>query len=196
MTQLDPTTTPAFDLSEYSDEEREALLRQLSEDAGTAAIPRGTVNALTRRAEEGDKEKVARIAAEKELALVKAGIDTSTPLGKLFADGYKGDLTVEAVKASWAALGTQGEEPGEPGTASTEEELAQQREREALGQGGTPPTGTQTLATAREQAMTRAKEGLERGLPHDDAMGVFVGSISTAALEGDSSVLVQEVPRS
>lgn len=44
-------------------------------------------------------------AAERRAALIEAGIDVSTPIGKYFADNYKGDATVDAVKDAAGVLG-------------------------------------------------------------------------------------------
>ena len=44
----------------------------------------------------------ARLAeVERKAALLEAGVDTKSPLGSLFADAYKGDLTSEAIKEAW-----------------------------------------------------------------------------------------------
>jgi hypothetical protein len=58
------------------------------------------------------KEKQARKAAEEKAAAFErrdairdAGIDTSSPLGKFFADKYDGEPTADAVKAAAIAAG-------------------------------------------------------------------------------------------
>ena len=38
---------------------------------------------------------------DRKIALLEAGVDTSTPVGAMFAKGYDGDLTPDAVKAAW-----------------------------------------------------------------------------------------------
>lgn len=53
-------------------------------------------------------------SAKRELAFLKAGIDTSTGTGKLLAKSYEGELTVEAIKA-------QAEEYGLIPTSQTSE---------------------------------------------------------------------------
>src|SRR6266566_2787510 len=53
-----------------------------------------------KKARQADAAMAERDAAKRELMLMKAGIDLETPHGRLFAKGYDGDLTLEAVKAS------------------------------------------------------------------------------------------------
>lgn len=44
-------------------------------------------------------------AAERELAFTKAGIDTDDPRQRYFFEGYKGELTADAIKAEATAAG-------------------------------------------------------------------------------------------
>jgi len=63
-----------------------------------------TPKKLRRAAKEGTKAKAEAAALKRELAMVKAGVDTESPIGKLFARAYDGDVTPEAVKAEWAKI--------------------------------------------------------------------------------------------
>ena len=60
--------------------------------------------------------------ARRELAFVKAGIDTDTPLGAMFATAYAGDLSKDAIAEEWAKIAPQ--------PPSVEQEAQQQREQE------------------------------------------------------------------
>jgi len=44
-------------------------------------------------------------AAERKAALIEAGVDLNTPLGKYFAENYKGEATVDAVKDAAGVIG-------------------------------------------------------------------------------------------
>lgn len=102
------------------------------------------------------REQKARKAAEttaaetpnlaRENAMLRAGVDLDTPLGQLFADGYKGELDKDAIKAAFGNLGvspTSGEtnEPDPNADQPSAEELARQQREQALSNGGTPPGG-------------------------------------------------------
>lgn len=55
---------------------------------------------LEAEAEAGKQAKAEAAAAKRELALIRAGIDLSTPQGKLFAKAYDGEPTADAIKAA------------------------------------------------------------------------------------------------
>lgn len=65
---------------------------------------KGLRKALDREKDEKRKAKAERDEARKELAFLKAGVDTSTPIGALFAKGYDGPTDPESVKAAFAAI--------------------------------------------------------------------------------------------
>lgn len=60
---------------------------------------------LEQEAEEGRRAKEEAAQARRELAFIKAGIDLDSPTGKLFAKGYDGDVSIEAVKAAAVEYG-------------------------------------------------------------------------------------------
>ena len=77
------------------------------------------------------KEKQARKAAEEKAATYErrdairdAGIDTSSPLGKFFADKYDGEPTADAVKAAAIAAGFVETGDPAPGQAAPDPAIA------------------------------------------------------------------------
>jgi hypothetical protein len=67
---------------------------------------------LRRQAKEGKSAKKeaedakAQLASlQRESAFMKAGVDLDTPLGKMFAKGYDGELSVDAIKQAGSAVG-------------------------------------------------------------------------------------------
>lgn len=59
-----------------------------------------------KEAQTREADAIARAdAAERKVALIEAGVDMSTPLGKYFADTYKGDATVDAIKDAAGQIG-------------------------------------------------------------------------------------------
>lgn len=59
---------------------------------------------LARQASDNATKAAEGDAAKRELALIKAGVDTDTALGKLFAKSYDGELTADAIKAAAAEI--------------------------------------------------------------------------------------------
>ena len=105
-------------------------------------------------------------SAKRELAFLKAGIDTSTGTGKLLAKSYEGELTVEAIKA-------QAEEYGLIPTSQTSEvsqEIAaidRVSAASSTSTGSLPPSAENEMrnATTPEDVMALARKF---GIPISD----------------------------
>lgn len=76
---------------------------------------------------------------ERENVMLKAGVDFDHPASSYFLDGYKGELTTDAIKAEWlklagppAAPAQQGEQQQEELTAEQQEQLKQQQLQQHL----------------------------------------------------------------
>jgi hypothetical protein len=75
---------------------------------------------LEEQASAAKQAKAEAAAAQRELALLKAGIDLDSPQGKLFAKGYDGAADVAAIKAAAVEYGViESDAPSVP-----QEELA------------------------------------------------------------------------
>ena len=100
-----------------------------------------------------DSELAEGLAARRELALMKAGIDTSSGSGKLFAKAYEGELTQDAIKA-------QAEEYGLIATSQTSEvanELAQLGRVAQASSGSNPGTVPATAIDDIRSATSEAE---------------------------------------
>lgn len=75
-----------------------------------------------KRAADADKELQA---ARREVAFARAGVDDTTPLGRMFVRGYDGDATVDAIKA--AAEEIPGLLPAPPANSMSADELDAQK---------------------------------------------------------------------
>jgi len=69
-------------------------------------------------------------AAKRELAFIKAGIDTSTPMGSLFTRAYDGEIDADAIKAAAVKDGVivegdtpEAETPEVPSTETSDRRL-------------------------------------------------------------------------
>jgi 23S rRNA U2552 (ribose-2'-O)-methylase RlmE/FtsJ len=72
-------------------------------------------------------------SAQRELALIKAGVDISSPTGRLFAKAYDGELDVDAVKTAAMEYGVVS--PPAATSASPEEQAAWSRTQSAQAAG-------------------------------------------------------------
>lgn len=59
---------------------------------------------VTARLKESDAENVSGREAKRELAFLKVGIDTDSPVGKLFFRTYDGDLSMDAIRVAATEL--------------------------------------------------------------------------------------------
>lgn len=99
---------------------------------------------LRRARKAKEKAEAETGALRREIAFMKAGVDTDSPLGALLFKAYDGDLTAEAVKGYAMKAGILKEEaPVDPATTPDAQAAAQQQQQvNALSMGTAPsPTG-------------------------------------------------------
>jgi hypothetical protein len=111
-----------------------------------AAHRRATARASELETQLADLPRLTR-----ENTAMRAGIDVESNIGQLFVNSYTGDVTSEAMKEAFDALGvtpaappaSQETPPSENGSneAPTQEELDEMRRRGALRGESTPPGG-------------------------------------------------------
>lgn len=129
-------------------------------------------------------------AAQRELAMVKAGVDLDSPVGKLFAGAYQGDLEPEKIKAEWSKLGvTPGAAPTpEVNDGPTAEELAAQQAAATVTSGGATPPGEEPPGDPWKDALATRQEALKRGAPSEIADSRAIDRVMDAAAKGDPRV--------
>ena len=88
------------------------VLEALGQQNGSQQNTPGWRKALQEDAEKGkqaikdaEAAQARAEAAERKAAILEAGVDLTTPLGKYFAENYKGDATAEAVKDAAGVIG-------------------------------------------------------------------------------------------
>lgn len=131
-----------------------------------------------------------------QLALTQAGIDTSTPMGKMFAANLahrEGDLEVEALKVEWAELGgaTPVVAPTEPVPGTAEVPGVSQEALESLRLqsqvGGTAPPAQDQDQTAQEAAWAAMETSRVNGEAKAMQNAAFFGTLMSRASQGDPS---------
>lgn len=155
-----------------------------------------TPKGLRKAAKEGKAAKAERDALRRELALVKAGVDTESKIGRLFATAYDGDLDVAKIKSEWAEISgsvTPAADPIDVPAADdpdlTPEEIASTAQRQALANGATPSSVPADI-DPRVAASNRAQDVVAAGGTNDDALAVMADSLMAAAASGDKRVIV------
>ena len=153
-----------------------------TEDTGTE-----DVSALRKAAEDGRSARAEADLARKELAFVKAGVDTSTKPAQALLNSYAGDLSAEAIQAEareWSLLKSD-EAPAAPDY--TEEAKAQEM-RDGLD--GSPAPDTQPEKSGVDKAFEQFKIDRESGgYSQTDATNRAIGGIINAARQGDPQAI-------
>lgn len=97
------------------------------------------VSELRKAAEGGKAAKAEAELARKELAFVKAGINTDTKPAQALLQSYSGELSAEAIKAEaaeWGLVNTPAAEPAEEAAPDYTEDAELQNMRDSVS--GTP----------------------------------------------------------
>lgn len=159
-------------------------------DTDTELDEEGGIAGLRKAADEGRKAQQALAEMQRELALTKAGVDTSTPTGKMFAKAYDGELDTEAIKTAATEVGaiTPPVEPT-PVVVVDPAEVAQTQERAALAAGAQVSTFDPSQVDPRQQGWENYRTERQQGAPNDSAASGYLGPILEAAAKGDDRVL-------
>lgn len=135
--------------------------------------------AFVRKLERENREMKTQLAQmQRQTAFQAAGIDTSTPLGGLFAKAYEGDTSPAAVKAEWEKLNPT---PGVPA-----QELAAHQQAAALSQEATTVVPTAGLPKFADPAFASEYQGKMAGARNQAEV------LAIAAEYGSPVQLVQE----
>jgi hypothetical protein len=133
--------------------------------------------------EQADQLK-SKSAAERELAFIKAGVDTAHPVGQLLLESFHGDLSdIEGLKARAGELGVlnvanaagnAAAQAGQGGEQIPLEPTGSAQRHELSGAGAEPPN-----PNAKPDPAIRAKEAFDRAVKaqasNEDAMAIWFG---------------------
>lgn len=132
--------------------------------------------AQARRANKAEENANEAAAAKRELAFLKAGVDTDSKLGKLMLKSYDGDLTVDAIKAEATDLGllevAQVKEP-----EFTPEEMASTDARSDLASGAQADVLNENPDPIGS-AIRAGQEHLGRGGKEEEAVGLVFRNLA------------------
>ena len=143
----------------------------------------GGIRELRDAAERGKKASQELDAVKREMAFLKAGVDTDTKAGQLLYKAYDGELETGLIQAEWQELvPAAAAPPPEPETVdATDTQVAEQRRDLA---GDSVPPGTQT-ESPYDAGHREFKEMLDAGRPKEDSAARFIHTVLEAA-GGDS----------
>ena len=136
----------------------------------------GGIRELRDAAERGKKASQELDAMKREMAFMKAGVDTDTKAGQLLFKAYDGELETELIQAEWSELVPAAAAPmSESDTADAR--VSQQRQDLA---GDSVPPGTQT-ESPYDAGHRAFQDMLDAGRPKEDSAARFVHTVLEAA---------------
>jgi len=141
----------------------------------------GSIKELRDAADRGKKATQELDAMKREMAFLKAGVDTDTKAGQLLYKAYDGELVTESIQAEWQELVPGAVMPPAETVDTTDTDVAQQRQNLA-GDAIPPENQTENPYDAGHRAF---KEALDAGRPHEDSAARFVHTVLEAAGGGD-----------
>jgi len=150
----------------------------------------GGIKELRDAADRGKEAIQERDQLKREMAFLKAGVDTESKAGKLLFKAYDGELETDAIQVEWHELvpplvaETQ-PEPEPEVIDATDTQVAE--ERQALANDGVPPENQSE--NPYEQGHREFKEMVSAGRPNEDATASFVRTVIEAAARGDERVI-------
>ena len=138
----------------------------------------GSIKELRDAADRGKKATQELDAMKREMAFLKAGVDTDTKAGQLLYKAYDGDLETAAIQAEWSELvpGAAAPPPAETVDA-TDTQVAGQR-RDLAGDSVPPENQTESPYDAGHREF---RTMMDEGRPKEDSAARFVHTVLEAA---------------
>ena len=139
----------------------------------------GSIKDLRDAADRGKKASQELDAMKREMAFLKAGVDTDTKAGQLLYKAYDGELETEAIQAEWSELvPAAAASPPEPETVdATDTQVAEQR-RDLAGDHVPPENQTESPYDAGHREF---RTMMDEGRPKEDSAARFVHTVLEAA---------------
>ena len=141
----------------------------------------GGIKDLREAAERGKKATQENDALKREMAFLKAGVDTESKAGQLLFKAYDGELDTESIRTEADELGLfkSSEESAPVMEQPPSEDRQATTERQALAETSVPP-GSQT-ESPYDAGHRGFKEMLDKGRSTEDSAARFVHTVLEAA---------------
>jgi len=154
------------------------------------------VSELRKAAEGGKAAKAEAALAKKELAFVKAGIDTDSKPAQALLQSYSGDLTADAIKAEaadWGLTGTStpAPEPEQEAQPDYTEDAELQNMRDSVS--GTPAPHDEPVKSAFDIAGDGYLEDRKANRSAQDSLNRAYGNFIKEAAKGNQTAIFDPV---
>ena len=150
----------------------------------------GGIKELRDAADRGREAIQERDQLKREMAFMKAGVDTDSKAGQLLFKAYDGELETESIQAEWQELVPTSAPVVEPEQAQdnvneTDTKVAEQRQ--ALAEDSVSVEAS--TQSPYEQGFQEFKTAYDSGKPKDESAARFVHTVLEAAGRGDDRVI-------
>jgi hypothetical protein len=138
----------------------------------------GSIKELRDAADRGKKASQELDAMKREMAFLKAGVDTDTKAGQLLYKAYDGDLETEAIQAEWSELVPVAAAPPPTETVDATDTQVSQQRQDLAGDSVPPENQTESPYDAGHREF---KTMMDAGRPKEDSAARFVHTVLEAA---------------
>lgn len=154
-------------------------------DEKTVQMKREDIRALEEAAKSGKEAEALR----REVAMLKAGVSTDSPLGKMFFKSYEGQLDPEAIKAAAQEIGLLEVTTQTPTVSDDEKRATQERQAAANGAAGDsePPK-----PHPRDEARQKSEEIINAGGTYEQAGAGYIETLVQRYAEGDQRAILDK----
>jgi hypothetical protein len=136
---------------------------------------------LRQAAEEGTRAKAELAATRRELAMLKAGVDLGSKLGRMFAKHYDGEVDAEAIRDEWSTIAPPPPPaPVDPGPSYTPDEMASSNMRAAMANGS--PADVRIPLDPRVESDRAFDDVMLSGGSREEAMAVGFDKLIEGAI--------------
>jgi len=138
----------------------------------------GSIKELRDAADRGKKATQELDAMKREMAFLKAGVDTDTKAGQLLYKAYDGDLETAAIQAEWSELVPAAAAPPPAETVDATDTQVSQQRQDLAGDSVPPENQTESPYDAGHREF---RTMMDEGRPKEDSAARFVHTVLEAA---------------
>ena len=137
----------------------------------------GSIKELRDAADRGKQASQELNAMKREMAFLKAGVDTDSKVGQLLYKAYDGELDTVSIQAEWSELAPVAVTP--PSEPDTTDDARVSQERQDLASDNIPPENQ--TESPYDAGHREFKTMMDAGRPKEDSAARFINTVLEAA---------------
>ena len=137
----------------------------------------GSIKELRDAADRGKQASQELNAMKREMAFLKAGVDTDSKVGQLLYKAYDGELDTVSIQAEWSELAPVAVPP--PSEPDTTDDARVSQQRQDLASDNIPPENQ--TESPYDAGHREFKTMMDAGRPKEDSAARFINTVLEAA---------------